>query len=69
MTLSISEGHTKMILDSLGGKAEVYVPVGNGSKVTLVEGQAAYIETRTAFGAEYAVFEITDAGQFIFQSE
>lgn len=68
MTLSREEGHTEMILTSPGGRATVYVPIESGETVTAVEGEAAYLETCGVYGKEYAVFEITEVGRYIFQS-
>lgn len=68
MTLSRKEGRTEMVLTSPGGKATVYVPVETGEEAAVVEGKAEYLEIRVIYGKEYAVFEITEAGQYIFQS-
>lgn len=68
MTLSREEGHTEMVLTSPGGRATVYVPIESGAEVTVVEGEATYLETCAVYGAEYAIFEIVEAGRYIFQS-
>lgn len=68
MTLSREEGHTEMVLTSPGGRATVYVPIESGAEVTVVEGEATYLETCAVYGAEYAIFEIVEAVRYIFQS-
>ena len=69
LTISVVDGRIDMKVTSPGGSAELWVPMGSGGSPAQIAGEdAEYLGERTAFGGEYAVYQISEAGTYDFTS-